>query len=154
MSDEIRKKLDLAPFVPDKPESYNIQTEDDFEFARKAMYEIIAKSQQALEDMFDIAKSLQSPHAYEVLNSLLKNAASYPKDLIDIQKKRIDIAKLSNKDADKADTTTTNNNLFVGSNEDLNKLLNSMGITNDTIALEGEFEEVEDEKDNDNESRE
>ncbi len=118
MSDELRKALDLSPvntnnqtLVPDS------QVEDDFDFARKNLYDVIGKSQEALEDMIDVARQSQHPRAYEVLNQMLKNVADISKDLIDLQKKKKDLIK--KEDAPQS----VHNNLFVGTTADLAKMI-------------------------------
>jgi hypothetical protein len=118
MSNELRKALDLAPI---NSSGENIapdgQIEDDFDFARKNLYDVIGKSQEALEDMIDVARQSQHPRAYEVLNQMLKNVAEISKDLVDLQKKKKDLIKKD--DAPQS----VHNNLFVGTTADLAKMI-------------------------------
>lgn len=121
MSDELRKALDLAPIqrVSETIDPNTQQVEDDFDYARKNLYEVIGKSQEALEDMIDVARQSQHPRAYEVLNQMIKNVADISKDLLDIQKKKKDLIK---KDVQEG-PQTVNNNLFVGTTADLNRMI-------------------------------
>lgn len=116
--DEIRKSLDIAPFVKETVPSIE-QTEDDFEFARNNLYDIIGKSQTALEDMIDVARQSQHPRAYEVLNQMLKTVADVSKDLIELQKKKQDIMKI---ETAQEKPTEVHNNLYITTN-DLNKMI-------------------------------
>lgn len=120
MSDELRKALDLAPINTSTGEVMppDSQVEDDFDFARKNLYDVIGKSQEALEDMIDVARQSQHPRAYEVLNQMLKNVADISKDLIDLQKKKKDLVK-----KEESSPQSVHNNLFVGTTADLAKMI-------------------------------
>jgi len=116
MSDEIRKALDLAPIETDRVQ-VNQQVEDDFDYARKNLYDVIGKSQEALEDMIDVARQSQHPRSYEVLNQMLKTVADISKDLVELQKKKNELVPKS------AEPQTVHNNLFVGTTADLAKMI-------------------------------
>lgn len=90
MSEEIRKALDITPFVEERQPAV-IEAEDDFDFARKNLYDVIGKSQEAIEDMVDVARQSQSARAYEVLNNMLKTLGDLSKDLLDVQQKRQEV---------------------------------------------------------------
>ena len=60
-----------------------------------------------------------SPRAYEVVATLIKTLADTNKDLIDLAKKTKEIERLDGVEAPQ----TINNNLFVGSTTELQKLL-------------------------------
>ena len=121
MSDELRKALDLAPVerISEIIDPSTQQVEDDFDYARKNLYEVIGKSQEALEDMIDVARQSQHPRAYEVLNQMIKNVADISKDLLDLQKKKKDLIKREVQEGPQ----TVNNNLFVGTTADLNRMI-------------------------------
>ena len=121
MSDELRKALDLAPIqrVGETIDPNTQQVEDDFDYVRKNLYDVIGKSQEALEDMIDVARQSQHPRAYEVLNQMIKNVADISKDLLDIQKKKKDLIKRDVQEGPQ----TVNNNLFVGTTADLNRMI-------------------------------
>ena len=120
MSNELRKALDLAPIENNSltVTPVNKEVEEDFDYARKNLYDVIGKSQEALEDMIDVARQSQHPRAYEVLNQMIKNVADISKDLLDLQKKKKDLIK-----PEQEGPQTVNNNLFVGTTADLNKMI-------------------------------
>lgn len=119
MSNELRKALDLEPEEDRNSREVAIkQVEDDFDFARKNLYEIIGKGTEALEDMIDIARKSQHPRAYEVLKQLIDSTAALNHDLIALQKKKQEIEILDN-----GGSKVINQNLFVGTTADLNKML-------------------------------
>jgi hypothetical protein len=92
---------------------------NDYEYARQNMYDIIEKGQSALEDIVDIARQSESPRAFEVVTNLIKTLAETNKDLLELAKKNKDITKEENKDGPQ----TVNNNLFVGSSAELLKMI-------------------------------
>ena len=99
--------------------------ESDFTYAREQIYNVLVKSQEAVEDMVDIARSSQHPKSYEVLNGMLKTLADVATNLVDLQKKQQEIMKMSgNQPSDQAQTI--NNNLFVGSTSELQKMIGQM----------------------------
>lgn len=116
MSKELRKILDLEPDNQDNSKIDIDQIDDDFDFARKSIYDIIGKGQMAIEDLIDVARSSQHPRAYEVLNNMLKNIVEMNKDLLVIQKQKKEISG-------EQTPSTVNNNLFVGTTSDLNKFI-------------------------------
>ncbi len=111
----ISNALDIEQF-----EEYTAQPhieEDDYEFARKNLKDILIKGSIALDKMIEVADLSQHPRSYEVVSTLINSLSASNKDLLEltVKKKRID--KSDNKDQ------TVNNNLFIGSTAELQKLL-------------------------------
>ena len=102
---------------------------DDYEYARRNNYDIIEKGMSALEDIIDIAKQSESARAFEVATDLMKTMLDANKDLLELAKKNKELTR-----EDKvADKLVTNNNLFVGSTTELQKVIENMkngGSTN------------------------
>lgn len=92
---------------------------NDYEYARQNMYNIIERGTDALEDMIDIAKQSESARAFEVVTNLIKTLAETNKDLLDLAKKQKDLVK----EEEGPQKTVTNNNLFVGSSTELLKMI-------------------------------
>jgi hypothetical protein len=118
----ISDSLGMAP-LPDPPNPVILppkRTENnDYEYARQNMYDIIEKGQSALEDIVDIARQSESPRAFEVVTNLIKTLAETNKDLLELAKKNKDITKQENSEGPQ----TVNNNLFVGSSAELLKMI-------------------------------
>ena len=93
-------------------------TEDDFELVRRIKHGLLVKGEEALEDMIEVARATEHPRAYEVLSGMLKNVSDAGDSLIDIHKKKHDMEK-----KDPPMIPTTNNNVFVGSTTDLQRML-------------------------------
>lgn len=91
----------------------------DYEYARGSMISVIEKGSEALDDMLAVAQQSQQPRAYEVVATLLKTIADTNKDLLELQKKHKDIENMDGPQSPQ----TINNNLFVGSTAELQKLI-------------------------------
>lgn len=117
--DVIASSLGLDPLVPVKTtKTGKIMNENDYEYARQNLYDVIEKGSHALEDIMDIAKQSESPRAFEVVTNLIKTMVEANKDLLELAKKKKDL------DKEELPTTnvTTNNNLNITS-ADLLKLI-------------------------------
>lgn len=97
----------------------NKQVENDFDYARENLMDVIEKGQEALFDMMDVARQSQHPRAYEVISTLMTTLVGANKDLLDLQAKK---KKLMEEDPN-ANTQQVTNNLFVGSTSELQKML-------------------------------
>lgn len=134
MKDNIGKALGLNPMDEvvsvaqeiEKTPSKN--SADDFEYARENFYNVIEKGTRALEEMLDVAKASEHPRAYEVVSTIMKTLVDANKDLVAMSDKKAkaeEPAKLS-------PPGTINNNLFVGSTAELQKMLKDLR-NNDNI---------------------
>ena len=121
--DPIANSLGMEPLEIAKPitqvlPAVKAQKNDDYEYARQNLYDIIEKGQNALEDIIDIAKQSESARAFEVATNLIKTMAEANKDLLNLAKVK--------KDLDKEDVpeqkNITNNNLVLTS-ADLLKMI-------------------------------
>ena len=73
--------------------------------------------------MIQIAQQSQHPKAYEVLNSLIKTFADVSSGIADLQIKK---QKLQGNQSNSDENKTVNNNLFVGSTAELQKMLQDL----------------------------
>lgn len=102
-------------------EEKNENYDNDYEYSRKVLYDLINKGTDALESMIEVARESEHPRAFEVLSGLIKNTADVNDKLLDLNKKHKDInAKAP---PTQADGGTTNNNVFIGSTTDLQRML-------------------------------
>jgi uncharacterized phage infection (PIP) family protein YhgE len=93
--------------------------DNDYVNSRDNYYNLIDKGNQAIEGILDIAKEGQHPRAYEVAGQLIGQVAQTVDKLQDLQKKLKDLKQLP-KSAD----TKIQNALFIGSTNELQKMLN------------------------------
>lgn len=132
MDDEIGKTLGLEPLpkellegevVVPKPKLVEESEEErDYKYARENFYNVIEKGTDALEQMLDVARASEHPRAYEVVSTLMKTLVDANKDLV----KMGDDKRKAEAIPEQQDNKTVNNNLFVGSTADLQKMLRDM----------------------------
>lgn len=116
--DSIGQTLDLAPFdAVGKTEVLEKPGSGDYEYARGNLISIIEKGQEALTGILDVASMSQHPRGYEVVATLINSLTAANKDLLELKKKQQEL------DGSIGGPRTVNNNLFVGSTAELQKLL-------------------------------
>lgn len=102
---------------------YNPDANDnDVEYARDNIRNILDEGNKALLDMASIAQQSQHPKAYEALSGLMSTLLKGNRDLVEIQKIRKELE-------DKNENTSNNhvtNNLFIGSTAQLTKLIEDL----------------------------
>jgi hypothetical protein len=119
-NDPIGDALNMNPMQPLLSNSQRKSlVPTDYEYARGSMISVIEKGNEALSDMLSVAQQSQQPRAYEVVATLLKTIADTNKDLLELQKKHKDIENMDGPQTPQ----TINNNLFVGSTTELQKLI-------------------------------
>ena len=108
-------KEEILPAVVEYADPVNA----DADFARDNIRELVTQGNQAVNELMLIARDGQHPRAFEVLSGLMKNLADMNKDLLEIQKRKKDLApkaeSQNNLNIDKA--------VFVGSTAQLVKML-------------------------------
>ena len=97
--------------------------EEDANFARSNIRELITKGNQAMDQLLAVAKESEHPRAYEVAATLIKSLADMNKDLLDLQKKRKDLTPNSDDFAGNAKNLNVDKAIFVGSTNELVKFL-------------------------------
>lgn len=128
--DPISKSLGIEPLgQPAKITSVlpavKSETNNDYEYARRNLYDLIEKGHDALEEIIDIAKQSQQARAFEVATNLIKTMAETNKDLMNLAKAQKELTQ----ESPSSDGKTVNNNLFVGSTSELLKMIKSNGNT-------------------------
>ena len=99
----------------------NNDAEEDYKIARDNLKNLLNKSDEAMDYMMQVAAESEHPRSFEVLAVMFKTSADMTAQLIDLQKKRHELDKLNNEPTQSGGVT--NNNLFVGSTADLQKML-------------------------------
>lgn len=124
LNENLSEALELDPIDPKITEVLPAQLskteviEDDSNFARQNIRDLIEKGNIAIDNLLHVAKESEHPRAYEVAAGLIKTIADANKDLLDVQKKRQDLTgekQSKNMNIDKA--------VFVGSTSELVKFL-------------------------------
>ena len=102
-------------------DSDNIQS--DYDRSRATYYDLISKGQDAVELMIAVARESEHRRAFEVLATLIKNTSDVNDKLMDLNKKHKDINKAEDTTVPAIGGTTTNNQIYVGSTSDLQRML-------------------------------
>ena len=93
------------------------EQEIDYKYTRDTLYGLVERGQDAIEGILDLAKESEHPRTYEVAGQLIKTVSETSEKLLQIQKMMNDL------EDDRPKHQTTNQNLFVGSTTELQKLL-------------------------------
>ena len=113
----IEGKIELAKDSENRISKINANS--DYDLVRQNLKDIIDQGKVAIEGILDVAGEGDSTRAYEVVSQLLKSTSEANKDLLDLHKKKKELEKEDGSPKNQ----TTNNNLFVGSTKDLQRLL-------------------------------
>ena len=94
----------------------------DFERVRRDLFDLSTQGEEAIELMMELARESEHPRAFEVLGQLIKQNAEIGEKVLKLHK--------SKKEQDKTDEPialaqqgATNNNVFIGSTAELQKML-------------------------------
>lgn len=129
-NDPISNSLNITPINKSnvvktiEAEAHDDSALKDFESARANIHTMVETATEAINNLAQIADSSQQPRAYEVLAKLIDSTVSANKSLLDLQEKIRQIKDIESPHNDKA--KTINNNLFVGSTTDLQKILKEL----------------------------
>ena len=110
---EVEKNLPSIIKNKDRSQEQN----SDYKYSREVMYGLVERGQDAIEGILDIAKESEHPRVYEVAGQLIKTVGETTEKLIDLQ------AKMKELDKDGSLPNKVQNNLFVGSSSELQRLL-------------------------------
>ena len=105
---------------------------NDYDYSRETYYDLLEKGRSSLEDMIEVARSSEHPRAYEVLSGMIKNVSDVNDKLMDLNKKKKDYYK---QEVKQLEGGTTNNNLFVGSTTDLQRMLKDVNNNDNVINI-------------------
>lgn len=95
---------------------------DDYEFSRETYRDLIKTGTHSLDSLAELARESEHPRAFEVLSRSIKDIADTTEKLMALQKSKKDLAK-EDEEKDEARKQITNNNVFVGSTSELQRLL-------------------------------
>jgi len=98
------------------------KVEYDYDYSRATYYELIEKGKESLDLMIEVARESEHPRAFEVLSGLVKNISDVNDRLMDLNKKQKEMLEPSKNQAKQI----TNNNVFLGSTTDLQRLLHKV----------------------------
>jgi hypothetical protein len=100
----------------------NDQLDDDYETTRSNLHTILQQGQDALYHALEVAKASEHPRAFEVVGGLMKHLSDINTQLLDLHKKKQSIEAPTKEER----KSVTNNAIFVGSTNELSKMLNDL----------------------------
>lgn len=120
-NDPISKALDVTPMpqtinVPAKTKK--IDSDEQFAEVQSNIRNAADVGEIALQELAQIASSSQHPRAYEVVSTLMGQIVNANKQLLEIEKLKLEIEKEKN-GGQVEEAKVVNNNLFVGSTAEL-----------------------------------
>jgi hypothetical protein len=99
------------------------EQEADYQYARDTLYDTLEVMKDGLSDLKQIAQKSQHPRAFEVFAQLSKNITDASKTLMDVHEKKKKVQEENPCSNNGPAPKTVNNNVFVGSTEELDKAL-------------------------------
>lgn len=96
--------------------------EDDYNYSRDTLYDLIEKGRESIGEMLDVARESEHPRAYEVLGKLIKDVGDVSDKLAALNKAKKDLEKEESEGTNKLSGGDTNN-IFIGSTTELQKFL-------------------------------
>ena len=109
----------LPTVKQNRPIQIDKDVKDDYEFSRKTYKDLIYTGTRSMDVLAELARESEHPRAFEVLSQTIKNLGDVTKNLMDLQKTKKDLTKEEREEA----KSVTNNNVFVGSTTDLQRML-------------------------------
>lgn len=110
------------PLLEDKTEPKEPSTlEDDFEYSKDLIRNLVETSVHAIEELTDLAKESEHPAAYKALSEAIANSANLGKTLMELHKTKKDVK--SSPIEKKSVQNITNNTLAACSTNDLLKMI-------------------------------
>jgi len=121
--DKLKASLEknLPTISKAKPLVIDKDIKDDYEFSRKTYKDLINTGVGSLDILAELARESEHPRAFEVLSQAIKNIGDTTDKLMGLQKAKKELNKEEKEKEDQS--KVTNNNVFVGSTTDLQRLL-------------------------------
>ena len=119
--DKMMKNLEknVPTTLKDRPIKLDKDVKDDYDFSRRTYRDLIQTGTRSLDVLAELARESEHPRAFEVLSKTIKDIGDTTEKLMKLQKDKADITKEERDEAKKV----TNNNVFVGSTTDLQRML-------------------------------
>jgi len=119
--DKISASLEknLPTVKNNRPVKIDKDVKDDYEFSRKTYKDLIYTGTRSMDVLAELARESEHPRAFEVLSQTIKNIGDTTEKLMNLQKQKKDLQKDEKEEAKRV----TNNNMFVGSTTDLQRML-------------------------------
>jgi len=98
------------------------KVDEDYERVRRDLFDLAGQGDEAIELMLELARESEHPRAFEVLGQLIKQNAEIGEKILKLHKTKKEVDKVE-ADAPAGLAGPTNNNVFIGSTAELQKML-------------------------------
>ena len=98
------------------------KVDSDYERVRRDLFDLAGQGDEAIELMLELARESEHPRAFEVLGQLIKQNAEIGEKILKLHKTKKEVDKEDDLPA-LSTTGATNNNVFIGSTAELQKML-------------------------------
>lgn len=115
----LEKNLPVSADAQERKDKKDIK--DDYEFSRRTYKDLINTGMGSLDTLAELARESEHPRAFEVLSRAIKDVADTTEKLMALQADKKKLSK--DEEAEEKKRLVTNNNLFVGSTADLQKMI-------------------------------
>jgi len=131
--DKIKASLEknLPVIKKDRPIEFDKDVKDDYEFSRETYRDLINTGVRSLDVLAELARESEHPRAFEVLSKSIKDIGDTTEKLMALQKTKKDLKK-----EEEETKRITNNNVFVGSTTELQRLLLDDGKKDNIIDVD------------------
>lgn len=119
-NNKIAESMNLVPLVPQVKEIKPIKTDDDYEAAKGNLDITLETAMQSLAEVTALAQQSNDARAYRIVNEILQTIIIATKTRMEI--KQIDVDNKL-KEATEQNPHTVNQNLFIGSTQELADML-------------------------------
>ena len=120
ITDKTILETESKPVIPRPNEQEDITS--DYKYSRENLYNLVERGQDAIDGILTLAKETEHPRTYEVAGQLIKNVGEVTEKLLELQEKMKKLGEETKKAPNKVE-----NNLFVGSTAELQKLIKNNG---------------------------
>lgn len=132
-NDPISSALNMVPLNADQrvakliDNAFEESAKNDFSLARTNLMELIQTGTVSLERLAEIAAQSQHPRAFEVVSTMINTLVAANEKLLELQTKIRELNAMDGK-GPAGGAQVINNNLFVGSTQELLKTLKNMKV--------------------------
>jgi hypothetical protein len=127
LNDNLSEIFDVEPMeIIEAPKTQIVPVDEtnstvtnDFEEARKNTKSLIHKADIALDNLLMVANQSEHPRAYEVAANLIKTLGDLNKDLLELQKRKMDLTG----EGKSAGKTVIDKAVFIGNTSELLKMI-------------------------------
>jgi len=121
IANKLEKHLPVANRIPPPPVVKPSDIQSDYDFSRETLKQLINTGMHSLDALAELARESEHPRAFEVLSKSIKDIGDVTDKLMSLQKATKELTTDSKNSPES--TNVTNNNLFVGSTTDLQRML-------------------------------